>query len=59
MRPASQSNWQLVQGYSTSNTFNWSSTGAAVGTVYFGVWVKDANSSAAVDAYVSTPVTIT
>ncbi|TMF20204.1 MAG: hypothetical protein E6I36_10890 [Chloroflexi bacterium] len=59
MRPATQSNWQLVQGYSSSNTFNWNSTGATVGTVYFGVWVKDASSSAPVDAFVSTPITVT
>jgi hypothetical protein len=37
--------WQLLQSYSTSNVYNWNSTGAAAGTEYFGVWVKDAGSS--------------
>jgi hypothetical protein len=36
--------WQLLQGYSSSNTFNWNSTGAAAGIEYFGVWAKDAGS---------------
>jgi hypothetical protein len=59
MRPASSSTWQLVQGYSTSAAYDWNSTGAAAGTVYFGVWVKDANSPNTVDAVSSTPVTVT
>ena len=59
MRPATSSTWQVVQGYSTSTTYNWNSTGAAAGTVYFGVWVKDANSSALYDTVASTPVTVT
>jgi acid phosphatase len=59
IRPASQSNWQTVQPYSTSPTYNWNSTGAATGTVYFGIWVKDASSSAAVDAYTSMPFSVT
>ena len=58
MRPASQSTWQVVQGYSISNTYDWNSTGAAVGTVYFGVWVKDAKSPNQYDAVQSTPVTV-
>jgi hypothetical protein len=45
MRAASQSSWQLVQAYSSSATYNWNSTGAAAGGVYFGVWVKDATST--------------
>jgi hypothetical protein len=59
MRAASQSAWQLVQGYSTSATFDWNSTGAAPGTVYFGVWVKDAASSKSLDANSSFAVTVT
>jgi hypothetical protein len=59
MRPATSSTWQLVQGYSTSATYDWNSTGAAAGTVYFGVWVTDANSPKTVDAVSSTPVTVT
>jgi N-acetylmuramoyl-L-alanine amidase len=58
MRPATSSTWQVVQGYSTSTTYNWNSTGAAAGTVYFGVWAKDANSSAPYDTVASTPVTV-
>src|SRR5439155_1336520 len=59
MRPASQSSWQIVQAYSTSPTYSWNSTGAGPGTVYFGVWVKDANSSNQYDAVQSTSVTVT
>src|SRR5439155_1032807 len=36
MRAASQNAWQLVQGYTTSATYDWNSTGAAAGTIYFG-----------------------
>jgi hypothetical protein len=53
IRPASQTNWQTVQTYSTSPTFNWSSSGFS-GTVYIGVWTKDAGSANAYDAVVST-----
>jgi hypothetical protein len=66
MRPASQSTWQLVQAYSTSNQFRWNSTGAVIGIVYFGVWAKDASSpgilgdsSGSYDANVSLPFTVT
>jgi hypothetical protein len=58
MRPASQPTWQVVQRYSSSATYDWNSTGAAAGTVYFGVWVKDARSPAAYDAVASTPVAV-
>src|SRR5439155_1475959 len=54
MRPASQTSWQILRTYSTSATYSWNSTGAAAGTVYFGVWVKDAGSPAAYDAVNST-----
>ena len=59
MRLAWVSTWQLVQGYSTSATYDWNSTGAPAGTIYFGVWVKDAGSSSTVDAFASTAVTVT
>ena len=59
MRPAWLSTWQLVQGYSTSATYDWNSAGAPAGTIYFGVWVKDAGSPNSVDAFVSTAVTMT
>jgi hypothetical protein len=45
MRAASQTSWQLLQAYSTTATYNWNSTGAAAGGVYFGIWVKDATST--------------
>ena len=59
MRPASSSTWQLVQGYTSSATYDWNSTGAAAGAVYFGVWAKDAGSPNSVDANASTPVSVT
>ena len=59
LRPASNPNWQMVQAYGTSNTYDWNSTGADAGTVYLGVHAKDNLSSAAYDAVASTPVTVT
>lgn len=59
MRAASQSTWQLVQGYSIGATYDWNSAGAAAGTVYFGVWTRDAASQSTLDANASTPVTVT
>jgi hypothetical protein len=44
LRTAS-TDWQMIQGFSTNNVYNWNSTGAPTGIVYFGVWVKDATSS--------------
>jgi hypothetical protein len=60
MRPAWVSTWQLVQGYSTSTTYDWNSTGAPAGTIYFGVWAKDASSpTSSFDTNASTAVTVT
>lgn len=59
MRPAGSSTWILVQGYGMSATYDWNSTGAAAGVVYFSVWVRDAGSGAAYDAFGSTSVTVT
>jgi len=36
--------WQMVQAYSSSPTFNWSTSGLFADTYYFGVWAKDAGS---------------
>jgi len=58
MRPAASSVWQLVQGYSTTPTYRWNTSGAPAGTVYFGVWVRDAGSTAAHDALASVPYTL-
>jgi spore germination protein YaaH len=60
MRPAWLGTWQLVQGYSPSATYDWNTTGAPAGTIYFGVWAKDVNSpTGSFDANASTPVTAT
>jgi hypothetical protein len=61
IRPASSPTWQLVQAYGASATYDWNTTGAAVGTVYIGVHVRDVNStsSAGYDSVVSAPVTVT
>ena len=59
MRPASSATWQLVRGYSSGATYDWNSTGAATGTVYFGVWIKDAASPNTYDAVTNTTVTMT
>ncbi len=59
MRLASSNTWQLIQAYSTSNQFHWNSTGAAPGTIYFGVWAKDLSSPTAnFDANVSMPFVV-
>jgi IPT/TIG domain/Cysteine-rich secretory protein family len=59
VRAASQSTWTLVQGYSATATYVWNSSGAASGTVYIGVWVRDATSAAAYDKVMSVAVTVT
>ncbi len=51
MRAASQSSWQLIQAYGTSNTYNWNSTGAVAGNQLFSVWARDSSSTAAYDAF--------
>ena len=39
------STWAVVQPYSSTATFNWNTTGKAVGTYRFSVWARDAASS--------------
>jgi hypothetical protein len=58
MRPAGSTRWQLVQGYGTSASYDWNSSGALAGTVYFSAWARDANSTASYDTFASTPVTV-
>jgi uncharacterized protein YkwD len=41
------SSWTLVQAYSTSNTWTWSTAGKATGTYQVVVWVRDAESAGA------------
>lgn len=48
--------WILVQAYSASATYDWNSTGAPAGTVYFGVHAKDSQSAAAYNVLGSTTV---
>jgi hypothetical protein len=38
------SSWTLVQAYSTSNTWTWSTAGKSTGTYQVAVWVRDAKS---------------
>src|SRR5206468_896071 len=59
LRPAAYGTWQLVQPSRRSSAHDWNSAGANVGTVYIGVHVRDANSTAGYDAVASTPVTVT
>ncbi|HAF20897.1 MAG TPA: hypothetical protein DCK96_14300 [Chloroflexi bacterium] len=46
------STWTIVQAYSSSAAFNWTTTGLAAGTYHFSVWARDASSAAAYDTYV-------
>jgi len=38
--------WTLEQAYSTTSTFNWDTTGAALGTHQFQIWARGQGSSA-------------
>jgi nicotinamide mononucleotide (NMN) deamidase PncC len=56
----STSDWFLARSYSTLATYDWNSTGAPAGTIYFGLWVKDASSTTSTfDDNASTTVTVT
>jgi hypothetical protein len=37
--------WQVVQAYSSTATFTWSTTGLAAGTYTYTVWARDASST--------------
>ncbi len=50
--------WRMIQGYSSNAAYLWNSTGALAGTEQFGVWVRDASSSAAYDAFTGIPYTV-
>src|SRR5439155_300410 len=41
----------VVLAYSSSATFNWNTTGLPAGNYRYSVWVRDASSGAAYDAY--------
>lgn len=51
--------WTVAQAWSSSSTFNWSTTGAVAGTYNFEVWAKDSSSNAEYDAYDGTSYTLT
>jgi spore germination protein YaaH len=64
--PPGSSTWTVVQAYSTSGTFTWTTTGKPAGTYRFSVWVRDAGSPGAIntslgnfDAFVGTAYTLT
>lgn len=50
--------YTLVQPYSASNTFNWSTAGATAGTYRFQVWVRAQGSPKSYDAYTSLAYTL-
>ncbi|HEY1456316.1 MAG TPA: glycosyl hydrolase family 18 protein [Candidatus Dormibacteraeota bacterium] len=58
MLPAGSTRWVLLQGYTTTATYTWNTNGAPAGTERFGVWVRDARSSAAYDTYVGLDYTL-
>jgi spore germination protein YaaH len=43
--------WSLAQGYSSSATLKWSSSGKPAGSYRFSVWARDASSHSAYDAF--------
>jgi hypothetical protein len=51
--------WSLAQAYSSSPTFNWSTTGLPAGSYLFSVWARDASSPAAYDAFGTALYTLT
>jgi len=51
--------YTMIQSYSTTATYTWNSSGAAAGTEHFGVWAKDATSSAAYDVFTSISYAVT
>src|SRR5262249_18801770 len=51
--------WSLVQGYSNSATFAWSTAGLAPGTYRFSVWARDLSSAASYDAFSAFDYTLT
>jgi hypothetical protein len=48
---APRGSWTIVQPYSSSATFNWTTTGLPPGTYYYTVWARDASSAASYDTY--------
>ena len=46
------STWKIAQAYSSTGTYNWTTTGLQSGLYRVSVWVRDASSSAGYDAFV-------
>jgi hypothetical protein len=60
------SSWTVAQPYSTTATFNWTTTGKVAGAYHFSVWVRDSgspgtnsNSLGTYDAFVGATYTLT
>jgi len=45
--------WNIVQGFSPSSTYVWSTGGSATGTYLFDIWVRQSGSSASYEAHIS------
>ena len=43
--------WQIVQPYSGSATFTWTTTGLPAGNYVYAVWARDSSSASSYDAY--------
>jgi hypothetical protein len=56
---AGSNTWIVQKSYSTATTWTWNSTGAPPGTERFGVWVKDAASTASYDRVASISFAVT
>ena len=58
MLAAGSTSWQSIQGYSSTPSYQWNSTGALTGTEQFGVWARDASTSIAYDTFTSIPYSV-
>src|SRR5205814_9417556 len=58
MLPAGSTTWVIVRGYSTSASYDWNTTGAPAGTERFGVWIRDAASTAPYDTFIGIAYTL-
>jgi len=51
--------WTILQGFSSTSTYTWNTTGLATGTYLFDIWVRQAGSSASYEAHISPNPTYT
>jgi len=54
-----QGAWTMVQGYSPSSVYTWTTTASDVGAHSLSVWAKSANSTASFDAWLASSFNIT